>query len=204
MAPPADLNQFYDRKTPESLLAISYNGVLTNSFFVDAFYSNKKFTFKNAGGKSQDIIEGTPIRDLSRALIMNAAYFCGVCSDETRDNNDFVIKGTYFLSTTSVGSHNIVAGYDDFGGQRNSNNYQSGSNYVAYSSHRLGGQRNEHLPGVRCGDEVDFWDILRLSQGNDLRTRSAFVNDTWRLSTGSPSTSASGTTRTTRRTRAGP
>ena len=182
VAPPADLAQFYDRKTPESLFAVNYNGVLTDSLFVDAFYSNKKFTFKGAGGKSQDLIAGTPIRDVNLGLIYNSAYFCGVCSDEKRDNNDYVAKATYFLSTKAAGSHNVVVGYDDFGGQRLSNNYQSGSNYVAYSPYPSIVRGTSIYPVFDANTYVVYWPILQLSKGNDLRTKSAFLNDTWRLS----------------------
>ncbi len=75
-------------------------------------------------------VKGTPIKDQNLGVVYNSPTFCGVCSPETRDNDDIVLKATYFLSTKSLGSHNIVLGYDDFGGQRKSNNYQSGSNFT--------------------------------------------------------------------------
>ena len=36
---------------------------------------------------------------------------------------------SYFLSTKSTGSHNIVAGYDNFKEWRKNDNWQSGSEY---------------------------------------------------------------------------
>ena len=72
--------------------------------------------------------------DLELGAMYNSPVFCGVCDPEERNNEDLLIKGTYFLSTKSLGSHNIVLGYDDFSGTRKSNNYQSGSSYWFYSA----------------------------------------------------------------------
>jgi hypothetical protein len=179
---PADLGQFYNRQTPQSLFNVNYNGVLTNSLFVDAFYSRRKFTFENSGGTFADVVNGTPIRDLNRAVIMNAPVFCGFCKPELRNNNDYVVKATYFLSTTSAGSHNIVGGYDDFGTQRDSNNYQSGSNFFMYTPYSSIVQGSTIYPVIDANTELDYWPVLQQSQGSDLRTRSAFLNDTWRMS----------------------
>ena len=92
------------------------------------------------------------MRDLSRGNARyNAPTFCGVCDPETRDNRDFLVKGTYFLSTEKLGSHNIVVGYDNFSGTRKANNYQSGSNYRSCTGAiwRSSGRRR-HLPGHRA------------------------------------------------------
>jgi outer membrane receptor for ferrienterochelin and colicin len=179
--PVSDLASNYNRQLPQSVFVANYNGVLTDSFFVDAFYSKRKFTFENAGGHFTDFVNGTVIRDLSLGVSYNAPIFCGICGPEKRDNDDYVIKGTYFLSTKETGSHNIVGGYDDFGGQRLSNNYQSGSNFVLYTFSPSVVQGSTIYPVMNLGTELDFWPVLQASQGSDVRTRSAFINDTWRL-----------------------
>jgi outer membrane receptor protein involved in Fe transport len=178
---PADTNVFYDRQLPQSIAVINYNGVLTDSLFVDAFYSRRKFEFQNSGSRLTDLVGGTPIKDQSLGVVYNSPTFCGVCSPETRNNDDFVAKATYFLSSQSAGSHNLVAGYDDFGGQRKSNNYQSGSNYTLYSQTASIVRGTSIYPVFDQATYVVYWPILQLAQGNDLRTRSAFLNDTWRL-----------------------
>jgi outer membrane receptor protein involved in Fe transport len=180
---PADVNVFYDRSTPQDIMVVNYNGVLTNNLFVDGFYSKRQFTFENAGGKYTDLVRGTPIKDQSLGVVYNSPTFCGVCSPETRDNDDYVLKATYFLSTKSLGTHNIVVGYDDFGGQRKSNNYQSGSNFTlyTYSDSIVNGQNIYPVFEPGTSSYVVYWPILQLSQGNDLRTRSLFINDTWRV-----------------------
>ena len=51
------------------------------------------------------------MRDLSRGSSRyNSPTFCGVCDPESRDNRDYLVKGTYFLSTDKLGSHNVVVG----------------------------------------------------------------------------------------------
>ena len=182
--PISESKQLYNRQTPQSLLALNYNGVITSNFFVEAQYSNRQFTFQNSGGQSTDLIAGTVIRDLASATSMNAAYFCGVCGEETRDNENLLVKGTYFLSTKGLGSHNLVFGYDNFSGKRNSNNYQSGSNWVFYSYLPSVVQGTSIYP-VFAGDggsmEMDWWPVLEKAQTNDLNTQSVFLNDSWRL-----------------------
>ena len=89
-----------------------------------------------------DLHRGTPATTPRRSAAS--------ATPEKRDNEDFVVKGTYFLSTKGLGSHNIVLGYEDFTGKRKSNNYQSGSNY-----RRQHGRRHHpgpgRLPGHRHG-----------------------------------------------------
>ncbi len=176
-----DANVFFTPSFPQSIAVINYNGVWTNSLFVDAFYSKRKFTFENYGSIYTDLTRGTPIHDTSLGVVYNSPTFCGVCSPENRDNDDIVVKATYFLSTQSAGSHNLVVGYDDFAGKRKSNNYQSGSNYTLYSQTASIVQGSSIYPVFNGSTYVVYWPILQLSQGNVLRTESAFLNDTWRL-----------------------
>ncbi|MCL4806969.1 MAG: TonB-dependent receptor [Thermoanaerobaculia bacterium] len=178
----ADLESVYDRQLPQDLLAVNYNGVLTDSLFLDAQYSSRKFTFENSGGRFTDLVKGTVIQDLALGSVRyNAPVFCAVCGPEKRDNDNFLVKGTYFLSTKNAGSHNIVLGYDDFGGQRLSNNYQSASNFFVYTQTASRVVGDKIYPVINSSTELDWWPVLQESQGSDIRTRSFFVNDTWRL-----------------------
>ncbi len=182
--PVADLASIYDRQLPQELFTANYNGVLSSSFFLEGTYSKRKFTFENSGGRYQDVVQGTVIRDLGLGISYNAPIFCGVCRPEERNNDEFFVKGTYFLSTPSLGSHNIVAGYDDYKGERISDNYQSGSNFVVYTfgSGRSIFQGQNVYPVFESGlTEIDWWPVLQSSQGSSIRTMSAFLNDSWRL-----------------------
>ncbi len=169
------------RQLPQEIVTVNYNGVLSNSFFVEGLYSRRKFTFENAGSPYTDLINGTIIRDKSRSNARyNSPTFCGVCDPESRDNRDFLLKGTWFLSTGALGSHNIVFGYDNFSGQRKSNNYQSGSNYRIFATNTII-TNNDLYPVIDSNSYVYYTPITNLSKGTDALTHSVFVNDSWRL-----------------------
>jgi len=173
----------YDRQLPSNLLSINYNGVLGSNFFVEAQYSAKKFTFENSGSRFNELIKGTfvLVADAGAAQ-MYGAIFCAVCpgSSEKRDNEDILLKGTWFLSTKGLGSHNVVFGFDDFSTTRYSNNWQSGSSWnllatsVQYDGTNL-------YPVVDENSYLAYWPIFALSNTSDMKTYSLFVNDTWRL-----------------------
>jgi Carboxypeptidase regulatory-like domain/TonB dependent receptor len=176
-----DLNSLTDRQDPQEILTANYNGVITNNFFVEGLYSRRKYTFENNGSKFTDLIQGTLMRDRSRGNARyNSPTFCGVCDPESRDNKDFLIKGTYFLSTGSLGSHNIVLGYDHFAGSRKANNYQSGSNYRLFATGAIL-QNGDIFPVVDSTSYIYYTPIDTLSQGSDALTHSVFLNDSWRV-----------------------
>jgi hypothetical protein len=169
------------RQLPQDIVTVNYNGVLSNSFFVEGLYSRRKFTFENDGSPYTDLINGTLMRDLSRSNARyNSPTFCGVCSPESRDNRDYLVKGTWFLSTGALGSHNIVFGYDNFSGQRKSNNYQSGSNYRLWTTSTILAN-GDIYPVLDSSSFVYYTPITNLSKGTDALTHSVFLNDSWRL-----------------------
>jgi outer membrane receptor for ferrienterochelin and colicin len=178
-----DLDSLVPSRTlPQDILTANYNGVLTSSLFVEGLYSRRKFAFEGSGSPYTDLIKGTLMRDLSRGRARyNAPTFCGVCDPESRDNRDVLVKGTYFLSTDKLGSHNIVAGYDNFSGQHKSNNYQSGSNYRLFTTSTIL-QNGDIYPVLDSHSYIYYTPINNLSKGSDALTHSVFVNDSWRLS----------------------
>jgi hypothetical protein len=141
--------------------------------------------FVDSGGEAKDDpINGTPMRMMNYAAAVNAPYFCGTaCGDEERDNENWLIKGSYFLSTDSLGTHDIVFGYDSFTDIRLSNNYQSASNWVIYNyNNENWGPDGVFYPVVTgIDEEMDIWPVLLASTGTDYTTDSLFINDTWRL-----------------------
>ena len=173
----------YDRQTPSDLLAINYNGVLTQNLFLEAQYSKKQFKFQNAGGRVNELIGGTAllVQDLGNGQ-MFAPIFCATCpgATELRDNQDVLLKGTWFLSTKGLGSHNVVFGYDNFESGDLSNNWQSGSSWVLLptSVQSVGGNL---YPVIDDSSYFEYFPIPQLAQKSKLRTQSVFVNDTWKL-----------------------
>ena len=181
-----DAQSLYNRETPQELISGNYSGTLTDNFFVEAQYSQRKFTFINSGSRYTDLINGTLMVDRSNSVRWWSPTFCGVCDDEKRDADQALVKGTYFLSTKGAGSHNLVFGGELYDDQRFANNYQSGSNYRIYTKGTIvrNGVVYPVLDTAATGTPTSFirWTpIAEGSQGNSFKTWSAFLNDTWTL-----------------------
>lgn len=177
-----------DRSIPETLMAFNYSGVITDNFFVEAQYSQRTLEFVDSGARTTDRILGTtiawPLAAWDNAYVFShSPVFCAVCGPgETRDNKNYVIKGSYFVASPKWGSHDIRFGYDRFHDQRYSNNYQSGSGFMAGATSFIYEGTN-YYPVFRSGASSLLWNpIFELSQGTDFTTDSLFVNDAWRLS----------------------
>jgi outer membrane receptor protein involved in Fe transport len=169
------------------------NAVLTNSWLVESLYSRKTFTFIGYGGTNTDPAAGSPLLVYTPAGsslgYSNAPYFCGICGDETRNNNSWNLKTTYYLATKALGSHSLQAGYEKWAESRFSNNYQSPTNFRinTYSTANKLVRDSSGMPLVivRGTDPpgtnswFTWFPILTPSLGSNLRTNSFFVNDKW-------------------------
>jgi outer membrane receptor for ferrienterochelin and colicin len=178
-----DTASLVNRSTPQELWSINYTGTLTESLLVTGQYSQRKFTFIGSGADSTDLIAGTLLLDRSRS---NARYhaptFCGVCEPEKRDNKNGVVKLSYFVSTPSLGSHDIVGGYDTFNDIRLSDNHQSGSDYRVFGTAAIIQGANIYPVFANDGSTIiQFNPIFQLSKGTAFKTNSVFANDTWRV-----------------------
>src|SRR5436305_6331152 len=178
-----DTASLVDRTTPQELRALNYTGVFSSNFFAEAQYSKRKFTFNNSGSQFTDLIRGTLLVDTVTGNRWNSPTFCGVCRPENRDNENKLVKGSWFLSSGGLGSHDISAGYDTYKDVRVADNHQSGSDFRIFISETL--LRNGVLyPRLVSGNTATFiqWNpILVSSEGTDFNTNSVFLNDKWRL-----------------------
>ncbi len=196
-----DRASFYDSFGPENLLAVNYTGVLSSKFFLEAQYARRRLSFVGTGSRFTDLERGTMILDRSRGDVRwNSPTFCAVCglteqeiaagklNEEMRNNQNVIVKGSYFLSTSGLGSHSLVAGFDAFEDSRENDNYQSGSGYRLQANNTI--IRGEGLypvviPGTSDRDTngafIRWNPIFESSQGSRLRTYSFFLNDAWRL-----------------------
>jgi hypothetical protein len=184
-----DLASLSDRELPNWLQSYHYSGVITNSLLIEGQYSRRYFAFVGGGGV-KDLINGTLLRDIGTANRAWSPTFCGECDPKIRNNKDYLAKANYFLSTKSMGSHNIVAGYDDFHEIRHENNEQSGSGFRIW-----GDFVNKNGATLGPGDEVflkmlpqtnyyvEATPITQLSQTSDASTKSVFANDKWDFNT---------------------
>jgi outer membrane receptor protein involved in Fe transport len=178
-----DLASVNDRKLPEDLRALNYTGVVTDNFFLEGQYSKRHFTFEGSGSLFTDIIKGTVINDNITNYFYNSPVFCGVCSPEKRDNENYLGKASWFLSTQNAGSHDLAFGVDYFNDIRKADNHQSGSDYFLYSSDTIirGNQAFPVFIGSDQSAQIGYWPILNSSKGTNFKTNSAYVNDRWRL-----------------------
>ena len=179
-----DRASLVNRETPQELWALNYTGAFRDNFLLTGQYSERQFTFVGSGAQSTDLIAGTLLIDNTRnGARYHSPTFCGVCTDEERDNTNALVKGSYFLSTDSLGSHELVGGYDTFEDIRVANNHQSGSDYriVSASAAAISGTdiRPVWLPGTSTF--IQYNPILQSSKGTSFVTNSLFLNDAWRF-----------------------
>lgn len=178
-----DTRSINNRSLPQDLLAVNYSGVITENFFIEAQYSERQFTFENSGSKFTDRIFGTLLVDTVTGERWWAPTFCGVCRPEERDNENLLAKASWFLSTESLGSHDLAFGYDTFEDIRAADNHQSGSDFRIFISNTLvrDGQLYPQLISGNTGTIIQWNPILQSSLGTSFVTNSYFLNDRWRL-----------------------
>ena len=177
-----DLESLVTRETPQELWALNYAGSLTDNLLLTAQYSEREFSFVNSGATSRDLITGTLVIAGDSGVRWNSPTFCGVCPPEERNNENLTTKVSYFLSDDSLGTHDLVAGFDMFNDIRKSDNHQSGSDFRVFtSSVAIRGGRPFPIVDSDGSGAIVFNPILRASEGTDFKTLSYFVNDTWRL-----------------------
>jgi hypothetical protein len=178
-----DTRSVVNRSLPQELMALNYTGVLTENFFVEGQYSERQFTFEDSGSVFTDRIDGTLLVDSVTGRRWWSPTFCGVCRPEERDNENFLLKGSYFLSTKSAGSHDIAVGYDTFTDIRAADNHQSGSDYRILISNTIirGTDLFPQLISGNNATRIQYNPIDIPTQGTDFVTNSYYVNDRWRL-----------------------
>jgi outer membrane receptor protein involved in Fe transport len=183
-------NNIYDaasltqRVDPESLVAVHYNGNLRSNLLAEGHYSARKFSDRT-GAMTTDLIAGTVLLDrANNNTRFHAPSLCDICDAEQRNNDDVLLEVHDFFDAKSFGSHDLVAGVDRFAERRYANNHQSGSDFSIFVT------RVQYSNGVvypvitpsnaAGGGTFIRWNpILVPASANDLRTDSAFVNDTW-------------------------
>jgi hypothetical protein len=184
-----DRASLYPSEFPEELVSLNYTGVLTPRLFVEGQFSRRKRDRIGVGSRFTDLLRGTVISDRSRNnSVWNSPIFCAVCGvppgDLRRDhewNQNVIVKASYFLSTSRLGSHSLVGGIDVFDEGRRNNQWQTGSGFGVFATGTI--LRGEELFPIFTPDTtfIRWRPIFERSKGNRYRTYSVFVNDIWRL-----------------------
>ena len=124
------------------------------------------------------------LRHRPTARRYHSPTFCGSCEPELRNNEDALIKGSYFLTTENAGSHDITFGYDNFSDIRFSVNHQTGSDFQVWGEDIYVSPNNEIFSIWNGPDTYIVWWPpvgLDIAQDTDFETNSFFVNDSWQL-----------------------
>jgi hypothetical protein len=175
-----DLRSLSFRDDLRELRALQYHGIFTDRFLLEGQYSEMQHEFA-LGANTRDLIEGTLLLDANTGQRMWSPTFCGrPCGSKERNNESWLGKGSYFLSTRPAGNHSLVGGFEDFHQKRNENNYQSGSDLRIHGNFIYVGQ--DVFFGVDPDSSEIEWDpVPALSKTSDFATRSGFLNDKWEL-----------------------
>ena len=159
----------------EAFRSLHYNGILTNNFALEGNWSNRRQVFVGMGGENTDPLQGTPLfisfgNGNVNTGIANAPYFCGVCSQEHRDNTLETLKATYFIGTRTLGTHSLVGGADNYDEYRRANDYQSPTNLVLRlitdvpvrdaSGNVVYTVEGPDSKGKVSGDDVEYYPLL--------------------------------------------
>jgi outer membrane receptor protein involved in Fe transport len=184
-----DLASLSNRQLPNWLESAHYSGVLTNSLLVEGQWSRRYFAFIGGGGPKGTLVNGlapasdatfiagTLLRDTGTARRAWSPTFCS-CDPKTRNNKDYEGKLNYFVSTQSMGSHNVVAGYDAFHEIRHENNFQSGNDFRIWGDFIYVGT-DVFFHANPTNGYVEWTPINQLSRTSDAATKSVFANDKW-------------------------
>ncbi len=184
------------REDPQEITSVNYTGILTPNLFIEGQWSERNFVIARGSGGVPDLIDGTLIRTRRTGFRYWAPTFCGSCEDETRDNENILAKGSYFLTSEAVGTHDIVFGYDTFDDNRFAINHQTGSDFTVYGSDILRDGDGNVLLDPQFNSPIPVFDPdatntpwvrwfaifnLDLAQPTSFRTNSYYVNDRWQL-----------------------
>jgi len=178
-----DLASLTNQTQPQDLTSIHYTGALSKSFFLEAQYSARHLSFGDVGANTTDLIKGTMILDVSKNARFWSPTFCSgsVCgNNEERNNNDVVVKGSWFLSDRLAGSHHVVMGYDRFDDNIFANTHASGSDYRIRASGSFVQSGTIYPQFIANSTQIEYDPMVLNSTGSNLVTHSAFVNDNWR------------------------
>lgn len=180
--PILDLASRFGARTEQRMLLANYTGTLSGSLFLEAHYGRRRRT-ASGGGTDTDLVTGTPLLYPTPWLGYHAPIFCAVCPDteDHRDSDQGTLKATWFAPTGSIGSHTAVIGAEAYDGSMWWNNYMSGTDYWVFGSDFVT-REDEVYPVFGPGTTLWAMPVFVPGTPNQVRTYSAFVNDTWRLS----------------------
>jgi outer membrane receptor protein involved in Fe transport len=180
--PPASFEHVDDHWSQSNEgFSLTYTGVLTDNFFVEAVYSENEMVNRDLGGEDHRL-GATPVQDFLNNVAFNAPVFCGNCGDEVFGTKNLWGKASLFFS--GAGTHDLVLGFDAFEDIRIYNNYQSATGYIwaPFTPQNYDEPGNPYTHIDTFGGYIIWGDVLERTEGSSFKTNSVYLNDTWRLS----------------------
>ena len=168
---------------PNRYYFANYRGALKSNLLIEAQFSERKFSFLNAGGSNTNVLE-SPFITLNQSLAQfNAPYF-DATDPEERNNRQLTGNVTYFLN--KAGTHQLKTGFEWFRSQRTGGNSQSATNFVFNADYAVDAAGNPLfdangflLPVFTNGETLlQHW-LPKRGSTLDIDTSSVFVQDHW-------------------------
>jgi len=173
------------RNTPNNVFGANWRGVLGSKVLAEAAYSQRHFSFLNAGGSST-IVNDSPLFTLTQNggnWEYNAPYF-DATDPEDRNNRQLTANLSYSLN--KAGRHDFKGGWEWYRSSRTGGNSQSATNFVFVSDfvEAAGGSPAVDASGriiptfVPGKSQLQHWIATR---GAELNTdnNSFFLQDHW-------------------------
>ena len=183
----ADLSALDSFVAPAWFLTLNYNGILSSRFSVEAQYSERHFTIEGAGSPYADFVRGSAVYT-DRGLLNSPAGYQGYPEDY--GNRGWFARGSYFVSTDSLGTHEVRLGYEWFDKTVRANFAFSGSGFILQNGVYSIVRDNQIYPvfqNVVPGHpeitpaQLESRPIDQTSLGDDFLTQSAYFDDRIRL-----------------------
>ena len=135
--------------------------------------------------KSTDLIDGTLLHRRPQRPALLVADLLRRLHREERDNQDIFVKGSYFLSTSGSGSHNMVVRLRQLQRHPLAPTTTSPAATTASSAPTPIVPGHRHRSGSSCSDGTTQHpvepDLRRDRRASNFRTHSVFFNDSWRV-----------------------
>jgi len=188
---PLEAKALSENSTRENdAFVVAYNGVFTNNLFGEVRYSEKHFGFRGLGGTgtapSQSPFIALGILPGTEFGTYNAPYF-DATDPEDRDNEQWYGALSYFLSTESMGSHDLKAGVEFFndigigGNSQTSTGFNPQTDFLTDADgNPVYGADGGLVPVWWYYTYMAYWVPVRGAK-NEIETTSFFVNDRWNL-----------------------
>ena len=179
---------------PQKLFVANYHGVLSSNLFLELQYSQQGLGFRDGNGTDTNINTGSPIFTFGNSAAVpagqhyNAPYFDYGTDPQDRDNRQVTGNLSYFLSTASMGRHDVKVGFEYYKNSFVGGNSQSPTSYVYYADYAVDDAGNPVLDGSgnltpdfqTFGGLFLDW-IAERGAGLHVKTTSFFLNDRWQL-----------------------